>query len=222
MLILMSWKTTATLLLGIAAQGCSLIPDTSRREFERQAEHYMERAADRMARHEDLRQLAYEHEAFILQKDYENAAKRVYKQAGHAALKAAWYTFTDDTALEGIIEPSFTDLEGNRLAETNEPLPPAEKLKHASYKLGFTPVIRLGDTAGGGIKTKDGHALLLRGKDYWELKGAFDVEGVRMGGEYRDNEFIKDSHRFYIQKDCFSFSYEQGYDGKVFWIEFFK
>jgi len=220
------WKTTAAVLIGLAAQGCGFLKEFTDSSYKRNVELYMMRTADRMAYDDTLRRLAYEQplgiDALEENEIYEKEGKRVFKKAGHAALKGFWNTFTSDTPLEGIIEPSFKDEEGRTIHETLTI--PAERDRRSSRsRLGFMPVVRIGDEVGGGIKARNFSALVLRGDDYWEYKAHARLLGLRLAGEFHDYDEDHDRYKFGIGRGPLSLSFSEGPDGeKEYWLEFFK
>ncbi len=223
-LTLMSWKTTAALLLGLAAQGCGF-SDFYKDRFERQAEQHLARVAERMSYHEELRNLAYypqEDTLFEDDKQYEHTAKKVFKNVGQAALKAGWKSLTENTSIDGIIEPSFKEDDENRIPTFSEPAVPEQRKSHSRYKLGFMPVVRVGDEVGGGIKVRNASLLAVRGDDYWEYKAHAHIAGIRLAGEYVDDDIEKNKYKFGIGRGPFAFSYSQDSEEKTVWIEFFK
>lgn len=221
----MRWKTTMTLLLGLAAQGCGF-SDFYREKLESQVEKHLARTADRMAQHEDLRNLAYypEQSKYLEDdKQYEHTARKIFKRAGQAGLKAGWKALTQNTSIEGIIEPSFKEDDENLIPTFSEPAAPEQPRQHSRYKLGFMPVLRVGDEAGGGIKARNFTVLALKGDDYWEYKANATIMHFRIAAEYTNNEIEPDKYKFGIGKGHFSLSFSSAEDGdKQVWLEFYK
>lgn len=219
----MSWKTTAALLLGLAAQGCGYMNDFSNSSFMRNAEQHMSRAADRMSYQEELRKYAFEPQLPREEQDYERVAKKTFQKVGQATLKAGWQTLTQNTSIDGIIEPSFKDDEGNIIPTQEEPGLPEQPKQQSRYRLGLMPVVRVGNEVGGGLKARNASIIALRGDNYWEYKATANVWQFRIAGEYVDNDFEKDRLKFGIGRGPFAFSFNEGPNGeKEYWIEFFK
>ena len=219
-------KTVMALALGVACQGCSIINDFYRDRFEQQARQQLARVAERMAYNQELRDAAYEpfqQELSHEENDQiEHAAKRTMKKAGQATLKAGWRALTADTTLDGIVEPSFKDEEGNIVPTVSELAMQEQPKRDSRYKLGFMPTVRLGDESGGGFKARNATVLAVRGDDYWKYKAHANIFSFRVAGEYRDYDIEEDRYKFGIGKGPFSLSFERGSEDDVIWFEFFK
>jgi hypothetical protein len=218
-----SWKTAIPVLIGLLAQGCGFLKDFTDSGYKRSMEAYVMRAADRMAQDEVLRKIAYEEPLGLGDSEedeiYQKEAKRVFKKTGQAALKGAWKAFTDGTPLESIIEPTFKDEEGRTMTETlRMPVIDAPK-RESKYRLGFMPVIRIGDEKGGGIRARNFSALALRGEDYWEYKANARFLGFRVAGEYVDNDEENNNYKLGIGKGPLSLSYSHEKENREFWID---
>jgi hypothetical protein len=222
-LTLMSWKTTAALLLGLATQGCGFVNDFSKSDFMRNAEQHIARTADRMAYQEEIRRYAFESPIYGEERDYERVAKKTFQRVGQATLKAGWQTLTQNTSIDGIIEPSFKDDEGRIIPTEGEPGLPEQPKQKSNYRLGLMPVVRVGNEVGGGLKVRNASAIALRGDNYWEYRATANLLQFRIAAEYLDHDIEKDRLKFGIGRGPFSVSFSEGPNReKEYWIEFFK
>ncbi len=219
----MSWKTTAALLLGLTAQGCGFVNDFSKSDFMKNAEQHIARTSDRMAYQEEIRRYAYEPVLPGEERDYERVVKKTFQRVGQATLKAGWQTLTQNTSIDGIIEPSFKDDEGHITPTETEPGLPEEPKQKSNYRLGVVPVVRIGNEIGGGLKARNASIIALRGDNYWEYKATANLFHFRVAAEYINHEIEKDRLKFGIGRGPFSFSFSEGLNReKEYWIEFFK